>query len=127
MGHRMAVPFSPNAGSTMRDRELDSIEDARALLGGISRNTIYSALRTGELSSVVIGCRRFISAAAIEEFIQASMTRVSPSLAGVRERRARRQLMLPPIPARASARAAERGHFAILPPSPPSPSNQRRR
>ena len=122
----MAVPFSPNAESTMRDRELDSIEDARALLGGISRNTIYSALRTGELSSVVIGCRRFISAAAIEEFIQASTTRVSPSQAGVRDRQPRRQLVLPPSPARASARAAERGHFAILP-SPPSPSNQRRR
>ncbi len=122
----MAVPFSPNAGSTMRDRELYSIEEARALLGGISRNTIYCALRTGELSSVVIGCRRFISAAAIEEFIQASTTHVGPSLAAVRDRRPRRQLVLPPIPARASARAAQRGHFAILP-SPPSPSNQRRR
>ena len=110
----------------MRDRELYSIEDARELLGGISRNTIYSALRTGELSSVVIGCRRFISAAAIEEFIEAPMTRVGPSLAEVRDRRPRRQPVLPPIPARASARAAERGHFAILP-SPPSPSNQRRR
>src|SRR5438132_231616 len=122
MGHGMAVPFSPNAGSTMGDRVLDSSEDARELLGAISRNTIYSALRTGELSSVIIGCRWFISAAAIEEFIQASTTRVSPSHAGVRDRRARRQLVLPPIPARASARAAERGHFAILP-SPPSPSN----
>jgi hypothetical protein len=111
----------------MRDRDLYSIEEARELLGGISRNTIYTAaLRAGELSSVVIGCRRFIAAAAIEEFIQASMTRVSPSLAEVRARRPRRQLVLPPIPARASARAAERGHFAILP-SPPSPSNHRRR
>jgi len=122
----MAVPFYPNAGSTMRDRELYSIEEARALLGGISRNTIYSDLRTGELSSVVIGSRRFIAAAAIEEFTQASTTRVSPSHTGVREPRPRRQLVAPPICARASLRAAERGHFAILP-SPPSPSNQRRR
>ena len=126
MGHGMAVPFSPNAESTMRDRELDSIEDARALLGGISRNTIYSALRTGELSSVVIGCRRFISGAAIEEFIQAAMTRVSSALPAVRDRRPRRQLVPALIPTRASARAAERGHLAILP-SPPSPSNQKRR
>jgi len=110
----------------MRDRELYSIEDARELLGGISRNTIYSALRTGELSSVVIGCRRFISAAAIEEFIEAPMTRVGPSLAEVRDRRPRRQPVLPPIPARASARAAERGHFAILPSPPFSPSAQKR-
>jgi hypothetical protein len=62
---------------------------ARELLGDISRNTIYSALRTGELSSVVIGWRRFISAAAIEEFIQASTTRVSSSHTGVRDRRPR--------------------------------------
>ena len=110
----------------MRDRELYSIEEAQALLGGNSRNTIYAALRAGDLSSVLIGCRRFISAATIEEFIQASMTRVGRSLAAVRDRRPRRQVVLPPIPARASARAAERGHFAILP-SPPSPSNQRRR
>jgi hypothetical protein len=110
----------------MRDRELYPIEDARELLGGISRNTIYSAVRIGELSSVVIGCRRFISAAMIEEFIQASMTHGSPSLAEVRDRRPRRQLVLPPIPARASARAAERGHFAILPSPPSPPSTQKR-
>ena len=113
----MAVPFSPKAGSTMRDREL---------LGGISRDTIYSALRRGELSSVVIGCRRCIPAAAIEEFIQASTTRVSRSLAAVREPRPRRLLVAPPICARASPRAAERGHFAILPSPPSSPSNQKR-
>src|ERR1700730_6822730 len=126
MGHPVAVPFSPRAGSSMRDRDLYSIEEARELLGGISRNTIYSALRTGELSSVIIGCRRFIAAAAIEEFIQASTTRVSPSHAGVRDRRPRRQLVPPPIPARASAHAAERGQFAILPSPPSSPSNQKR-
>jgi len=110
----------------MRDRVLDSIEDARELLGDISQNTIYWALRTGELSSVVIGCGRFISVATIEESIQASMTRVGRSLAAVRDRGPHGQPVLPPIPARASARAAERGHSAILP-SPPSPSNQRRR
>lgn len=124
----MAVPFPQNAGSTMRDRELYSI-DAREILGGITRNTISSALRRGELSSVVIACRRCIAAAAIEEFIQASTSCVSRSVAGVREPR-RRQLVAPPIRARASPRAAERGHFAILPlplPLPPSPPpNQKR-
>jgi len=126
MGHGMAVPFSPNAGSTMRNREPDFIGDARELLDSISRNTICSAPRAGELSSVVIGCGRFISVATVEESIQASMTRVGRSLAAVRDRGLRRQPVLPPIPARASTRAAERGHFAILP-SPPFPSNQRRR
>ena len=110
----------------MRNREPDFIGDARELLDSISRNTICSAPRAGELSSVVIGCGRFISVATVEESIQASMTRVGRSLAAVRDRGLRRQPVLPPIPARASTRAAERGHFAILP-SPPFPSNQRRR
>jgi len=110
----------------MRNREPDFIGDARELLGDISQNTIYWALRTGELSSVVIGCGRFISVATIEESIQASMTRVGRSLASVRDRGPRRQPVLPPIPARASARAAERGHFAILPSPPSRPSTQKR-
>jgi hypothetical protein len=99
----------------MKDRELYSIEETRELLGGISRNTIYAFLRTGDLASVVIGCRRFISAVAIEEFIQASTTRVSPSHAAVRERKVLRELALLPAPPRAPARAAERGQHAILP------------
>lgn len=121
----MAVPFSQSAGSTMRDRELSSIDNARELLG-ISGNTMYSASRPGELSSVVIDCQRCISAAVIEECIQASAARVGRSPAGVRERRARRQSVPPPIRARASARAAERGHFAILPSPPFPPSIQKR-
>ncbi len=42
----------------MKDRELYSIEDARFLLGGIARKTIYELLNEGELSSVIIGRRR---------------------------------------------------------------------
>jgi predicted DNA-binding transcriptional regulator AlpA len=38
----------------MQDRVLHSIQEARKLLGGISRNTIYGLLRTGELPSVLI-------------------------------------------------------------------------
>jgi hypothetical protein len=110
----------------MTDRKLYSIDGARALLGGVARNTIYSALGAFEFSSVVIGCRLLISDAAIEEFIHASTSCVSPSRAGVRDPPPRRLLVPPPIAARASARAAERGHFAILPSPPSPPSNQKR-
>jgi len=44
------------------DRALYSIEETRARLGGISRNSLYAMLRAGDLPSVVIGCRRFVSA-----------------------------------------------------------------
>jgi hypothetical protein len=58
----------------MKDRELYSIEDARFLLGGIARKTIYDLLNNGELASVIIGRRRFIPAAAIT-----TATRTAPS------------------------------------------------
>jgi hypothetical protein len=99
----------------MKDRELYSIEEARELLGGISRNTIYGFLRRGDLASVVLGCRRFISAAAIKEFIRTATTKVSPSRAAVRTRKAFTQLALLPAPPLTPARAAQRGHLAILP------------
>jgi len=68
----------------MKDRELYSIEDARFLLGGIARKTIYDLLNSGQLASVIIGRRRFIPAAAITAFIGAVTTTVAPS-----ERRAK--------------------------------------
>jgi hypothetical protein len=61
----------------MQDRKLYSIKEARELLGGISRNGIYALLRTGELASVVIGCRRFISGAEIAALINQSTTTVA--------------------------------------------------
>jgi excisionase family DNA binding protein len=70
----------------MQDRALYSIQEARTLLGGISRNTIYRLLRSGELASVVIGCRRFISLAAIAELVARSTTTISPTLASTRSR-----------------------------------------
>jgi len=73
----------------MANRELYSIEDARFLLGGIARATIYELLNSGELQSVVIGRRRFVSAAAIAAFIATSSTRVPPAeLRAVGRRRA---------------------------------------
>jgi excisionase family DNA binding protein len=64
--------------TTLKAREL-SIEDARYLLGSISRMTIYQLLNDGELASVLIGQRRFISTAAITAFIATSSTNVAPS------------------------------------------------
>jgi excisionase family DNA binding protein len=87
--------------ATMHHPELYSIQEARKLLGGISRNTIYQLLRSGELASVVIGCRRFISAAAITELITRSTTSVSPARASTRSCRKRQgalPLPLPPAP-----------------------------
>jgi hypothetical protein len=63
----------------MQNRKLYSINEARELLGGISRNGIYALLRTGELASVVIGCRRFISEAEIAALINQSTTTLSRS------------------------------------------------
>jgi excisionase family DNA binding protein len=62
----------------MTDRDLYSIEEARQRLGGISRDTVYLWLRSGKLPSVVVGCRRFIAAAAIADLIAASTTITSP-------------------------------------------------
>ena len=60
------------------DRELYSIEQARALLGGIARNTLYDLLRSGALTFVAIGRRRFIAAEAIAAFIANASTTGGP-------------------------------------------------
>ena len=82
----------------MQDRTLYSIQEARKLLGGISRNTIYRLLRSGELPSVVIGCRRFISSAAIAELVGRSTTTISPSLASTRSRLSAQAVLPLPLP-----------------------------
>ena len=68
------------------DRALYSIEETRARLGGISRNSLYAMLRAGSLPSVVFGCRRFVSAEAIAALIRNSTTSTSPSQESVRSR-----------------------------------------
>ena len=75
----------------MQDRELYSIEEARALLGGIARNTIYELMPSASLPSVVIGRRRFIAADSISAFIAAASTTVSPAANGTRPLRSARQ------------------------------------
>jgi hypothetical protein len=90
----------------MQDRALYSIQEARKLLGGISRNTIYGLLRTGQLASVVIGCRRFISSAAIAELVARSTTAISPSLASTRSRLTGRTVLPLPLPTPRRSRTA---------------------
>ena len=82
----------------MQDRALYSIQEARKLLGDVSRNTIYRLLRTSELASVVIGCRRFISSAAIAELVARSTTTISPSLASTRSRLTAQAVLPLPLP-----------------------------
>lgn len=79
----------------MKDRELYSVTEARELLGGICRNTIYALLNSGELASVVIGCRRFISHEAISALIAKSTTTQSPAIDPARFRKPGQT---PPLP-----------------------------
>ena len=89
----------------MQDRVRHFVQEARKLLGSISRNTIYKLLRSGELPSVLIGCRRFISSAAIAEFVSMSTTTVSPSLVSTRSRLAGQSLLPLPLPTSRRSRA----------------------
>lgn len=88
----------------MNDRTLFSITEARVMLGGICRNTIYDLMRNGELASVVIGARRFVSREAISAFIAKSTTTTSPSIEPTRFRNPDQSplpLVLPPgVPSR---------------------------
>lgn len=56
----------------MIEKKLYPINEARQLLGGISRNTLYRMLGRGELASVLLGNRRFVSAVEIEKLIAVS-------------------------------------------------------
>jgi hypothetical protein len=94
----------------MQDRVLHSIQEARRLLGGISRNTIYKLFGTGELASVLVGCRRFISSAAIAAYVARSTTTVSPSLVSARSRLAGQSLLPLPLPTSRRRPARRTGH-----------------
>lgn len=69
----LCIPSEPRVATGLKegvmDRELYSINQARMLMGGISRGTLYGLLRSGVLISVPIGRRRFITAEAIKSFI----------------------------------------------------------
>src|SRR2546423_15529798 len=53
-------PFPRCGAASMDTHELYSIEEARFMLGGISRASIYELLNNSELPSVVICRRRFV-------------------------------------------------------------------
>jgi excisionase family DNA binding protein len=93
----------------MNSRDLYSIKEARELLGGISRNSIYELLRSGRLPSVVLGCRRFIAAAAIAELIAQSTTTVSPSLDGARSRMPAQKTLALRLPSLIGGRSRKAG------------------
>ena len=86
----------------MSDRVLYSITEGRELMGKMSRNMIYGLLRSGELPSVVIGGRRFISAEAISAFVKRLTTTRSPAIQASRTMPRQPSLgLLPPPPSRA--------------------------
>ncbi len=66
----------------MDESTLHTIDEAREILGGISRNTLYDLLREGKLASTPIGRRRFISAVAIEQYVAAATTTQGPQGSG---------------------------------------------
>jgi hypothetical protein len=84
---------------------LFSIDEARVRLGKISRNSLYALLKSGVLPSVTIGCRRFISAGAIDELIRQSNTTTSPAMDRVRFHRPRQVSALGVVTRVASGRA----------------------
>lgn len=51
------------------ERDLVPVDEAMQRLGGISRWTLYRLIRSGELATVTIGRRRFVTADAIREFV----------------------------------------------------------
>jgi excisionase family DNA binding protein len=93
---------------TYDSRVLYSIKEARVLLGGISQTTVYALLRTGELASVVIGCRRFISKDAISEFVKRATITDGPVRENLSRNIIQRTLSLP-VPSAIVQRPRPRG------------------
>jgi excisionase family DNA binding protein len=73
----------------MAMRTLYSIKEAQEQLGGISRNSIYRLLNEGNLTSVVLGSRRFITAAAIAELVEKSSASETPAAKPARNPRSK--------------------------------------
>lgn len=62
------------SADTAPARLLYSLDQAAEALGGLSRAAIYDLLRSGELPSVYLGRRRFITADALAAFVAALPT-----------------------------------------------------
>jgi len=52
------------------DPKLDSIPDAQAYLGGISRTTLYELAKRRDLKVVRIGRRAFVTRASLDEYVE---------------------------------------------------------
>ncbi|GEM_PF-3329789 len=52
--------------TTKIERVIYPIDEARTLLGGIARQTVYDLISAGKLTSIKIGRRRLIPAESIE-------------------------------------------------------------
>ncbi|WP_295886688.1 helix-turn-helix domain-containing protein [uncultured Thiohalocapsa sp.] len=84
MPSKPATPETANAPDTSAPGGIDHppaefparkaypVEEARGLLGGISRKSIYDLINAGELRSVLIAGRRLIPADAIDELIRSA-------------------------------------------------------
>jgi hypothetical protein len=80
------------------NRALYSIKEAREQLGGISRNSIYRLLNDEELASVIIGCRRFITAAAIADLVKNCATVERPADEHARDTKSKQPSLPLPLP-----------------------------
>jgi excisionase family DNA binding protein len=58
-----------SAAAPAPDRKIHPIEEVGERLGGLSRSFVYKLIREGELASITIGKRRFVSEAALDAFI----------------------------------------------------------
>lgn len=64
---RSPLPTPPGGPPT--DRMLYSVKEVQTRLG-ISRSTVYHLLTDGHLASVRVGSRRFVTAAALTDYVQ---------------------------------------------------------
>ena len=70
----MAEAFcSANADHGKLDRLVLSIEDTRAVLGGVSRQTVYNFINEGKITTAKIGARRLVVFESIKAFVAANI------------------------------------------------------
>ncbi|AKQ07806.1 excise protein [Mycobacterium phage Kinbote] len=65
-----AAIIIPTMDTTQPDALLLSIPEARAMLGGIGRTTLYELIGRGDIKKVKIGARGFITRASIVAYVE---------------------------------------------------------
>ena len=63
----------PTPASVIPSRRAYSVDEARALLGGISRASIYELLQSGELPSIKVAGRRLVPSDGIDSLIASKL------------------------------------------------------